>query len=89
LDKEQADEKDAIINKELTYDSADFIQDYLIVFNKQLMCLTEFLQKINTVMYLQRAQREHREKTEKILVFFGSLSAKLALPMSNELTTGL
>jgi hypothetical protein len=52
LDKEQADEKDATINKELTYDSADFIQDYLIVFNKQLMCLTEFLQKINTVMYL-------------------------------------
>ena len=54
-----------------------------------MMCLTDFLQKINQVMYLHRAQREHREKTEKILVFFGSLSAKLTLPLSNDLTTGL
>ena len=53
------------------------------------MCLTDFFKKINTVMYQQRAQREQREKTEKILTFFGSLSAKITLPLSNDLTTGL
>jgi hypothetical protein len=62
---------DAVINMELEYDSSELLNEKLLVFNKQLMCITETLQKVCTIMYLQRAQRENREQSDRVLTFIG------------------